>query len=161
MNSPARPASTRSPAAALDGQVVVPGHASGLPIAIEPLSFWGGYDTERGIVIDRTHAGYGRSLAGRILVMPRARGSSSSSSVLAEALRNGTGPVGIVLADRDLILAIGVIAANELYGLNVPVVNVSENVFALISSSNAILEIDAREISNAARLTFRDIGRPH
>lgn len=156
MNSPARPGNACSHTATLDGQIVVPGHAIGLPIAIQPLSFWGGYDAEQGIVIDKTHANYGQSLKGRILVMSRARGSSSSSSVLAEALRNGTGPSGIVLSDRDLILAIGVIAANELYALTVPVVTVNADVFALISSSTAILEIDARDVSRPASMTFGD-----
>ncbi|AXL50335.1 hypothetical protein DSC91_002485 [Paraburkholderia caffeinilytica] len=135
-----------------DGEVLVPGRASGLAIALSPLSFWGGYDAESGMIIDKTHAGYGQSLKHRILVMPRARGSSSSSSVLAEALRNGTGPSGIVLAERDLILAIGVIAANELYALHVPVVSVGENVFAQIASFTAPLEIDAGDTSRPARI---------
>jgi len=33
--------------------------------------------------------------------MPSGRGSSSSSSVLAETIRSGTGPVAIVLAEPD------------------------------------------------------------
>lgn len=85
-----------SPTTVLAGQVLVPGRASGLAIALPPLSFWGGYDAESRMIIDKTHSGYGQSLKGRILVMARARGSSSSSSVLAEALRNGTGPSGII-----------------------------------------------------------------
>jgi predicted aconitase with swiveling domain len=136
----------------LAGQVLVPGQASGLAIALPPLSFWGGYDAESGTIIDKTHSGFGQSLKGRILVMARARGSSSSSSVLAEALRNGTGPSGIILAERDLILTIGVIAANELYALNVPVVSVDENEFAQIESFTATLEIDAHDAARPARI---------
>jgi predicted aconitase with swiveling domain len=147
------------PTLALDGQVLVPGRASSLTIALPPLSFWGGYDAENGMIIDKTHAGYGQSLKDRILVMPRARGSSSSSSVLAEALRNGTGPSGIVLAERDLILAIGVIAANELYALNVPVVSVGEDVFAQIASFTATLEIDAGDTSRPARIYVTESER--
>jgi uncharacterized protein len=152
MNWPAKPMTTIPPTLELDGQVLVPGRASGLTIALPPLSFWGGYDAENGVIVDKTHAGYGQSLKDRMLVMPRARGSSSSSSVLAEALRNGTGPSGIVLAERDLILAIGVIAANELYALNVPVVSVGEDVFAQIASFTATLEIDAGDESRPARI---------
>lgn len=141
-----------TPTTVLAGQVLVPGHASGFAIALPPLSFWGGYDAESGTIIDKTHSGYGQSLRGRILVMARARGSSSSSSVLAEALRNGTGPSGIILAERDLILAIGVIAANELYALNVPVVSVGENEFAQIASFTTTLEIDACDAARPARI---------
>ncbi|NPT61235.1 aconitase X swivel domain-containing protein [Paraburkholderia elongata] len=159
MNWPARATTTIPPTLELDGQVVVPGRARGLTIALPPLSFWGGYDAENGVIIDKTHPGYGQSLKDRMLVMPRARGSSSSSSVLAEALHNGTGPSGIVLAERDLILAIGVIAANELYALNVPVVSVGEDVFAQIASFTATLEIDAGDTSRPARIYVTDSER--
>ncbi|MGH8777943.1 aconitase X swivel domain-containing protein [Paraburkholderia sp.] len=143
----------------LSGEVLVPGRADGLAIVLSPLSFWGGYDAENGVIIDRTHAGYGQSLKGRVLVMPRARGSSSSSSVLAEALRNDTGPSGIILAERDLILAIGVITANDLYALHVPVIAVGENVFAQIASSSGVLEIDAHDTARPASIFVNGAGR--
>jgi hypothetical protein len=54
--------------------------------------------------------------------MPGGRGSSSSSSVLAECLRRGTGPAGLVLAIPDPILAVGALVARALYGLRCPVV---------------------------------------
>jgi predicted aconitase with swiveling domain len=54
--------------------------------------------------------------------MPSGRGSSSSSSVLAEAIRCGTGPAGIVLAEPDPILVVGALVAARLYGLACPVV---------------------------------------
>lgn len=135
---------------AFEAVALVPGHAHAAGIALPPLSFWGGYDTECGLIVDATHAGHGASLAARILVMPRARGSSSSSSVLAEALRNGTGPAGIVLTERDLILSIGAIVANELYASNVPVVMVDEAAFAQIAAADVQIEIDARDAARHA-----------
>ena len=131
---------------------LVPGHARARGIALPPLSFWGGYDAERGVIVDATHSGHGRSLASHILVMPRARGSSSSSSVLAEAVRNGTGPAGIVLTERDLILSIGAIVANELYAANVPVVMVDDDAFAEIAAADAHIEIDARDTERPASI---------
>ena len=88
----------------------------------EPLSFWGGIDPATGAVIDIRHPQRGANVAGRILVMPSGRGSSSSSSVLAEAIRAGTAPAAIVLAEPDPILALGAIVARELYGRSLPVV---------------------------------------
>jgi uncharacterized protein len=134
----------------LDAIVLVPGRAQGVASVMPPLSFWGGYDAERGAIIDATHAGHGQSLASRILAMPRARGSSSSSSVLAEALRNGTGPAGIILMERDLIVCIGAIVANELYASNVPVVMCDEAAFASLASG-AHIQIDA---DTRARITL-------
>ncbi len=78
--------------------VLVPGRASrpGPPLH-EPLSFWGGIDPTEGRIIDPHHPQLGESITGRVLVIPAGRGSSSSSSVLAESLRLGTGPAAIVL----------------------------------------------------------------
>jgi uncharacterized protein len=89
----------------------------------EPLSLWGGLDPETGLIVDRSHPQLGQSVTGSIIVMPHGRGSSSSSSVLAEALRLGTGPAGFVLESPDSILVIGSLVANRLYGAICPVVS--------------------------------------
>lgn len=88
----------------------------------EPLSLWGGVDPASGEIVDPHHPQRGASLAGRIVVMPSGRGSSSSASVLAELARGGVAPVAIVLGEPDLILSIGSAVAEELYGMRIPVV---------------------------------------
>jgi predicted aconitase with swiveling domain len=88
----------------------------------EPLSFWGGLDPVTGRLIDAHHPQLGATLADRVLAMPSGRGSSSSSYVFAEAIRAGTAPVAVVLAEPDPILALGAIVASELYGVDVPIV---------------------------------------
>ncbi len=98
----------------------------------EPLSLWGGMDSTTGTVIDAHHPQVGVSVAGRIVVMPSARGSSSSASVLAEAVRAGTAPAAIVLGEPDLILAVGAAVAEELYGTVVPVAVVPPDELARI-----------------------------
>ena len=107
----------------LTGRALVSGTAEGPTIVLEePLSFWGGVDPRTGLVIDPHHPQHGASLAGRVLVLPAGRGSSSSSSVLAEAIRAATAPVAIVLGEPDPILALGAIVARELYGTVMPIV---------------------------------------
>ncbi len=54
--------------------------------------------------------------------MPHGRGSSSSSAILAEALRLGTGPAAIVLDENDSILVVGALVARELYEASCPIV---------------------------------------
>ncbi len=99
------------------------GEAEGRALVLaEPLSFWGGIDAATGAIIDQAHPDRGRIVAGQILIMPGGRGSSSSSSVLAEAIRRGTAPLGIVLAAPDPILTVGAIVAKSLYGLSCPIV---------------------------------------
>ena len=87
-----------------------------------PVSFWGGVDVETGRLIDHSHPDLGRSITGTILVMQGGRGSSSSSSVLAETIRRGTCPLGIVLATPDSILTVGALVAESLYGKLCPIV---------------------------------------
>ncbi len=104
-------------------RILVPGTAVGdLLTLAEPLSLWGGLDPETGLIIDRSHPQLGQSLTGTIVAMPHGRGSSSSSSVLAESLRLGTGPAGFILDAPDSILVIGSLVANRLYGTVCPVV---------------------------------------
>ena len=137
----------------LTGDVLVPGSAQAEKFALDkPLSFWGGYDSEAGRIIDPTHPQAGLSLAGKIMVMAHAKGSSSSSSVLAEAIRNGTGPAGIVLKERDLIISIGAIVAAELYGLAVPVVCLDADAFDQAMAAPGALRIEAAEENGAARI---------
>lgn len=104
------------------GAVLADGAADGLALRLdEPLSFWGGVDPASGVIIDARHPQRGTSVQGRVLVMPSVRGSSSSSSVLAEAVRAGCAPAAILIGEPDLILAVGAAVAEELYGRRVPV----------------------------------------
>lgn len=101
----------------------VRGEASGPVLRLPtPLSFWGGVEAETGTIIDHSQPHYGASLKGRVLVMPSGRGSSSASSVLAEIIRNGTGPVAIVMARPDPIVTAGAMVARSLYSIVCPVV---------------------------------------
>ena len=103
--------------------MLVPGEARGTLLHLEePLSFWGGVDPTSGDIIDRHHPQVGRSVTGAIVAMPSGRGSSSSSSVLAESIRAGTGPAGIILTEDDRIVALGALVAGELYGASIPVI---------------------------------------
>ncbi|HEX5038995.1 MAG TPA: DUF126 domain-containing protein [Candidatus Limnocylindria bacterium] len=105
----------------------------------EPLSLWGGMDPATGEIIDAHHPQRGANLAGRVVVMPSGRGSSSSASVLAEAVRAGTAPKAIVLAEPDLILAIGAAVAEELYGTRVPVIVAEPTMLATIADGDELL----------------------
>jgi uncharacterized protein len=132
----------------LHGRVLAPGGALGEALVLEqPLSLWGGMDPASGRLVDAHHPQRGALISDRILVMPGARGSSSSSSVLAEAVRAGTAPLAILLGEGDLILAIGAAVAAELYGHQVPIVELS----------NA----DVRRIPDGARLAVEPDGTVH
>jgi predicted aconitase with swiveling domain len=89
-------------------------------------------------VIEPRHPQHGGLVTDRVLVMPAVRGSSSSASVLAEAVRAGTAPAGIVLGEPDLILAIGAAVADELYGIQVPIAVVGPAELAAITDGQPV-----------------------
>jgi predicted aconitase with swiveling domain len=129
-------------AGAFAAVTLVPGASSGAPLLLdEPLSFWGGLDPAAGAIIDRRHPQLGANIKDRILMMPAGRGSSGGSAILAEALRLGKGPAGILMLERDAIVVVGAMVAAELYGLACPVALASED--------------DWQALAAAARLAVR------
>lgn len=136
---------TESSGRAFDGRALAAGRARGVAFVLNaPLSFWGGLDPATGAIIDQRHPQRGQNVAGRVLVMPGGRGSSSSSSVLAEAIRAGTAPVALILAEPDLIIALGSLVAAELYEQEVPIVVLSHDRYATIAHG-ATIDVDAGE----------------
>ena len=118
---------------------LVEGSASGDALVLdEPLSFWGGLDPLTGEIVEVNHPQRGQRVTGRILVMLSGRGSSSSATVLAEAIRLGTGPAGIVLGEPDQIIAIGSLVAAELYGTRTPVVVAVGDELSLVANGSPI-----------------------
>ncbi len=130
------------------GQCVVAGSGKGDMLMLqEPVSFWGGVDPDSGKIIQVDHPQCGEQLGGKVMNMARAKGSSSSSSVLAELIRNGNAPTAIVMREIDLIVALGCIVASELYGIHVPVVTLNAQDWETYSNSasGAHVEVTADE----------------
>ncbi len=114
------------PGNSVQGKVLVAGSASGLALLLdEPLSFWGGFDPRNGKIIDVHHPQFGARTAGTVMFIPESRGSAGTPGAIAESLRNGNGPAAFVLAKTDLKISVGVMVANQLYNLDVPVVEIS------------------------------------
>lgn len=131
----------------MKGRALAPGQAEGRALVLlEPLSFWGGVDPASGEIIDARHPQRGECVVGRVLVMPAVRGSSSSSSILAEVVRAGCAPAAILLGEPDLILAVGAAVAEELYGVSVPVVLLARDELASIADG-ARVRVDRGDVS--------------
>jgi predicted aconitase with swiveling domain len=123
----------------VEGRVLVAGSAAGPALVLSaPLSLWGGLDPHGGRITDRHHPQLGARVTGRVLVLPSGRGSSSSSSVLAEAVRLGTGPLAILLREHDEILAVGAMVAEQLYGRTCPVLVLPEAAHRAIADGDQV-----------------------
>lgn len=126
-------------ATVIRGRPVVPGVAAGATLVTDqPLSFWGGYNAQDGSIIDHRHPLHGANAKGRVLVLPGSRGSSTTSAVLLEAVRNHTAPAAIVTRTPDSFIALTAIVAEALYGRILPVVAVAADVFPTIPDGTEV-----------------------
>jgi len=91
--------------------------------------------------------------------MPSGRGSSSSSSVLAEAVRAGTAPAAVVLLEPDPILAVGAVVAAELYDRRMPVVVLDEAAYHAIRTGDEVV-VEADDDSATVRVSRRPNQEP-
>ena len=132
---------------------IVDGAATGPALVLdEPLSLWGGLDPATGRIIDRLHPRHGAVVTGTVLVMPSGRGSSSASSIVVESVRLGTAPVAFVLQERDALLALGCIVAEELYQHTIPLVVGRPRDLSVIADGHEV------EVGDS-RLTISTSGR--
>jgi len=107
------------------GRVIVAGAARGELLRLSaPISFWGGVDPVAGRIADPRHPQHGVSIAGTVLAVPSAVGSSSSSAIMLELIRENTAPAALLLGSADAIVALGVVVAGELGLPTVPVLEV-------------------------------------
>jgi len=113
----------------LKAKVLVGRQAEGsATVSKEPLSLWGGLCPRTGEIIDRRHDLAGQIVAGRVLLLPSGRGSSTSSATLMESIKAGVAPAAIITMKTDPILALGSIVSDELYHRAIPilVLNISD-----------------------------------
>lgn len=128
-----------STAFAAPAAMLVDGRAEGpLLFSDTALSFWGGVDPETGIVIDHAHPLHGLCLAGAVLAMPGGRGSCTGSAVLLQLIVNGLAPAAMVFSQREDILTLGVIVAEEVYGRSLPIALLDPRDFARLEGRKSL-----------------------
>ena len=108
-------------------------------VSREPLSLWGGLSPQTGEIIDRRHDLAGQTVTGRVLLLPRGRGSSTSSATLMESIKAGVAPAAIITTKVDPILALGSIVSDELYHRAIPIVTLPEQDFLAIKQDDHIV----------------------
>ena len=121
----------------LTGTAVHDGSAQGrLMVLDKPLSLWGGVDPLTGEITDPRHPRHREAIRGRILVMERTIGSSSSSAIMLELLRGGVAPAGVVVAHPDAILVLGILVAQELGYPTIPLLQVGTADIATLAEAD-------------------------
>ncbi|MFC7404991.1 aconitase X swivel domain-containing protein [Georgenia alba] len=112
---------SHDPALSLAGRTLVAGAARGPAlVCTAPIPGWGGIDPKTGTVTEITHPERGASFAGRVLVIPGAKGSSGWSGQFHLSRVIGTAPIAVVTQKVNSKLAVGLVA------LEVPAVQVDD-----------------------------------
>jgi hypothetical protein len=94
------------------GRTINPGKAEGeAVVSREPIGFYGGIDPKTGVFIEKGHELEGRSVAGKVLVFPKGKGSTVGSYVIYGLAANKVAPLAIVNQETETIVATGVILA--------------------------------------------------
>ena len=123
----------------ITGRVIVAGRAEGEALVTnDALSFWGGYDFHTGEIIDKHHPLAGVRAAGRILAVPFSKGSSTTTAVLLEAVREGTAPAAILTTGPDAFFALASIVADVMYGKSFPVISLEPAEFKSLRSGERL-----------------------
>lgn len=121
------------------GTPLVAGSAQGeILVSREPLSFWGGFDHRTGEIIDRRHPLSGQRAAGKILALPHARGSSTTTAVLLESVRSGTAPAAILTTGPETFFALAAIVAEEMFAGGFPVVVIPEKALDSLKNGTSL-----------------------
>lgn len=78
-------------------------------VSSEGISFYGGVDPETGTIVEKDHPLEGKSMAGKVLVFPQAKGSTVGSYTMYRLARNGRAPAAIINKECETVVAVGAI----------------------------------------------------
>ena len=121
-------------------RVLIAGDAEG-PVLFSDLglSFWGGVDPLTGRVMDSHHPLCGKSVVGSIMTIPNGRGSCSGSCAMLELVLNSCAPAAFIFEQREDILPLGIIIAEEIFGKKaLPVLRVPSKIFGRLQQAERV-----------------------
>ncbi|MBN1846976.1 MAG: DUF126 domain-containing protein [Deltaproteobacteria bacterium] len=78
-------------------------------VSHSPISFTGGMDPDTGKIREPGHDLEGQSIAGKILVFPTGKGSTTGSWQYYAAFKRGNAPKGIINANAEGVVAVAAI----------------------------------------------------
>jgi len=94
-------------------KVIVKGMAKGsILVAKNPLNFLGGIDKKTGIVHDKNHDLFGKSIGNKILAFPFGIGSSVGAYTIYSLKYNKCAPLAMICLKADLTTASGCAISN-------------------------------------------------
>lgn len=105
----------------------------------QPITFLGGVDAEKGVIVEKGHELEGKKIKGKILIFPRSKGSTVGSYSIYALAKNKTAPLAMIVEEADATLAAGAIIAG------IPLVHAKDkNIFKIKEGEEVAIELGKR-----------------
>jgi len=123
-------------------KVIVKGKARGIIMkCVNPINFLVAVEKKTGVILDKSHELYQKSIKNSILVFPHGVGSSVGAYTIYSLKSNNSAPSAMVCLKADLTVASGCALAN------IPFVLVSQEEFDSLQPGNeATLDTESGKI---------------
>ena len=110
-------------------KIIVSGKVQGIVLKSEkPINFLGTVDKKTGIISDKTHDLFEKSIKDIILVFPSSVGSSVGAYTIYSIKSNNTAPFAMICKKADLTVVTGCALAN------IPLIIISDEEFSSINN---------------------------
>ena len=114
-------------------KILVKGKTQGLVLkSNDPINFLGTVDKKTGIISDKNHELFEKSIKDSILVFPSGVGSSVGAYTIYSIKSNSSAPLAMICQKADLTVATGCALAN------IPLVTVSDEEFSSFQTGQKI-----------------------
>jgi hypothetical protein len=115
-------------------KILVSGKVEGIILkSNDPINFLGTVDKKTGIISDKDHTLFKKSIKDSILVFPSGIGSSVGAYTIYSIKSNNTSPLAMICKKADLTVATGCALAN------IPLITISNEEFESIKTGMKIL----------------------
>jgi len=114
-------------------KILVPGKVQGIVLKSEkPINFLGTVDKKTGVISDKNHDLFKKSIKDTILVFPSGVGSSVGAYTIYSIKSNNTAPLAMICQKVDLTVVTGCALAN------IPLITISDEEFSSIENGMKI-----------------------
>ena len=120
-------------------KILVSGKVEGIVLkSNDPINFLGTVDKKTGIISDRNHTLFEKSMKNSVLVFPSGIGSSVGAYTIYSIKSNNTAQIAMICKKADLTVATGCALAN------IPLITISDEEFESIKTGmNLSLDTDS------------------
>ncbi len=118
----------------LRGRKIIGGVAEGEAVVTrQPISFLGGVNPDKGMVVERGHELEGQNITGKIFIFPHGKGSTAGPYIIYAMAKRKTAPSGMINLEAEPIIAVGAAMGN------IPLVDrLDKNPLEVISSGDRV-----------------------